>query len=139
MAGNVGAKERFEYTVIGEPVHEAARWDYDPSFRFWEGEVEPCINGRTIETGAYFVAERNGEILGGAGWSPLDAEVRAGVAVDERALLDHVVDAGDHAVGSHLPLGQPVQRLGLADLGAARGRQHGPGPEPGLHRHALGQ
>ena len=25
MAGNVGANERFEYTVIGEPVNEAAR------------------------------------------------------------------------------------------------------------------
>jgi adenylate cyclase len=25
LAGNVGAKERFEYTVIGEPVNEAAR------------------------------------------------------------------------------------------------------------------
>lgn len=25
MAGNVGAKDRFEYTVIGEPVNEAAR------------------------------------------------------------------------------------------------------------------
>lgn len=25
VAGNVGTKERFEYTVIGEPVHEAAR------------------------------------------------------------------------------------------------------------------
>lgn len=25
VAGNVGAKRRFEYTVIGEPVHEAAR------------------------------------------------------------------------------------------------------------------
>jgi len=25
VAGNVGARERFEYTVIGEPVHEAAR------------------------------------------------------------------------------------------------------------------
>ena len=36
------------------PVHEAARWDYDPSFRFFEGEVEPCINGRTVAIGAYF-------------------------------------------------------------------------------------
>jgi class 3 adenylate cyclase len=25
VAGNIGAKERFEYTVIGEPVNEAAR------------------------------------------------------------------------------------------------------------------
>ena len=25
MAGDVGAKERFEYTVIGEPINEAAR------------------------------------------------------------------------------------------------------------------
>ena len=36
------------------PIHEAARWDYDPDLRFWEGEVEPCINGRTVTVGAYF-------------------------------------------------------------------------------------
>jgi hypothetical protein len=36
------------------PVHEAARWDYDPNLRFFEGEVEPCINGRTVAIGAYF-------------------------------------------------------------------------------------
>jgi hypothetical protein len=36
------------------PVHEAARWDYDPSFRFWDGEVEPCINGRVVAIGTYF-------------------------------------------------------------------------------------
>lgn len=36
------------------PVHEAARWDYDADLRFWEGEVEPCINGRVVAIGAYF-------------------------------------------------------------------------------------
>ncbi|MDQ2689767.1 MAG: hypothetical protein M3Y29_05785 [Chloroflexota bacterium] len=36
------------------PIHEVARWDYDPNLRFWEGEVEPCINGRTVAIGAYF-------------------------------------------------------------------------------------
>jgi hypothetical protein len=36
------------------PVHEAARWDYDPTLRFWEGEVEPCINGRVVAIGTYF-------------------------------------------------------------------------------------
>ena len=36
------------------PVHEAARWDYDPNLRFFDGEVEPCINGRVVAIGAYF-------------------------------------------------------------------------------------
>jgi hypothetical protein len=36
------------------PVHEAARWEYDNNMRFWDGEVEPCINGRTVAIGAYF-------------------------------------------------------------------------------------
>lgn len=36
------------------PIHEAARWEYDNDLRFWEGEVEPCINGRVVTIGAYF-------------------------------------------------------------------------------------
>lgn len=36
------------------PIHENARWDYDPSMRYWDGEVEPCINGRTVGVGTYF-------------------------------------------------------------------------------------
>jgi hypothetical protein len=36
------------------PVHEAARWEYDENLRFFEGEVEPCINGRVVVIGAYF-------------------------------------------------------------------------------------
>ena len=34
-------------------VAENARWEHACQ-RFFDGEVEPCINGRTIETGAYF-------------------------------------------------------------------------------------
>ena len=36
------------------PVHEAARWEYDTNMRFFDGEVEPCINGRTVAIGSYF-------------------------------------------------------------------------------------
>ena len=58
------------------PVHEAARWDYDPSLRFWEGEVEPCINGRTVAIGAYFGQDVQGivdrlltEQMADGGWN----------------------------------------------------------------------
>ena len=58
------------------PVHEAARWDYDASFRFFDGEVEPCINGRVVAIGATFgkevrgVVERLlGEQMADGGWN----------------------------------------------------------------------
>ena len=34
-------------------VAENGRWEHDGQ-RYFDGEVEPCINGRTVETGAYF-------------------------------------------------------------------------------------
>src|SRR4051812_43884530 len=34
-------------------IAEHARWEHEGQ-RYFDGEVEPCINGRTIETGAYF-------------------------------------------------------------------------------------
>ena len=34
-------------------IAENGRWEHAGQ-RFFDGEVEPCINGRTIETGAYF-------------------------------------------------------------------------------------
>jgi hypothetical protein len=56
-------------------VAEHGRWEHDGQ-RYFEGEVEPCINGRTIETGAYFgvdvsaLAERlAGERLADGGWN----------------------------------------------------------------------
>jgi len=58
------------------PVHEAARWDYDPEMRFWDGEVEPCINGRVLALGAYFGQDVRGivdrllsEQMADGGWN----------------------------------------------------------------------
>ncbi|NNC74949.1 MAG: squalene cyclase [Acidimicrobiia bacterium] len=34
-------------------IGENCRWDH-ASERYWEGEVEPCINGMTVANGAYF-------------------------------------------------------------------------------------
>jgi len=43
--------ERAKKTV--ELVRENCRWDHDGQ-PYWEGEVEECINGQTVATGAYF-------------------------------------------------------------------------------------
>jgi hypothetical protein len=37
-------------------VAENGRWEHDGQ-RYFDGEVEPCINGRTIEAGGYFGAD----------------------------------------------------------------------------------
>ncbi len=56
-------------------VAEHGRWEHDGQ-RYFDGEVEPCINGRTIETGAYYgvdvspLVERIlGERLADGGWN----------------------------------------------------------------------
>jgi hypothetical protein len=56
-------------------VAENCRWEHAGQ-RYFDGEVEPCINGRTIEAGAYFgvdvtpVVERIlGERLEDGGWN----------------------------------------------------------------------
>ncbi|HET6744980.1 MAG TPA: hypothetical protein VFH90_03935 [Candidatus Limnocylindria bacterium] len=58
------------------PVHDAARWDYDPNMRFFEGEVEPCINGRVVAIGAYLRQDVRGivdrlltEQMADGGWN----------------------------------------------------------------------
>ena len=58
------------------PVHENARWDYDPTMRYFDGEVEPCINGRTVAVGAYFGQDVRGivnrllnEQMADGGWN----------------------------------------------------------------------
>jgi hypothetical protein len=54
-------------------VRENCRWEYDGR-RFFDGEVEPCINGRTVALGAYF-----GEDVGG---------------IVQRLLADQLEDGG---------------------------------------------
>jgi hypothetical protein len=56
-------------------VAENGRWE-NAGQRYFDGEVEPCINGRTIETGAYFgvdvgaIVERIlGDRLADGGWN----------------------------------------------------------------------
>ena len=56
-------------------VRENCRWEYDGS-RFFDGEVEPCINGRTVAIGAYFGEDVDGivqrlldEQLADGGWN----------------------------------------------------------------------
>jgi hypothetical protein len=56
-------------------VAEHGRWEHDGQ-RYFDGEVEPCINGRTIETGAYFGVDVSGivarildERLADGGWN----------------------------------------------------------------------
>jgi hypothetical protein len=56
-------------------VRENCRWEYDGS-RFFDGEVEPCINGRTLTIGAWLgedvdglVQRLQGEQLADGGWN----------------------------------------------------------------------
>ncbi|QYH36796.1 hypothetical protein [Salinibacterium sp. M195] len=58
-----------------ERVRECSRWEYDGS-RFFDGEVEPCINGLAVGIGAYFgecvdgiVARLLDEQLADGGWN----------------------------------------------------------------------
>lgn len=58
------------------PVHESARWEYDPTMRYFDGEVEPCINGRTVAVGSYFGQDVRGivdrlltEQMADGGWN----------------------------------------------------------------------
>jgi hypothetical protein len=56
-------------------VHENCRWEHAGQ-PFWSGEVEPCINGRTVALGAYFGQDVTGvvarllrEQLADGGWN----------------------------------------------------------------------
>ncbi len=58
-----------------EGITEHGRWEHEGQ-RYFDGEVEPCINGRTVEAGAYFGADVSGiverlltERLDDGGWN----------------------------------------------------------------------
>lgn len=91
-------------------VAENGRWEHAGQ-RFFDGEVEPCINGRTIETGAYFgvdvapVVERIlGERLADGGWN---CEAENGSARSSFDTTINVLDGllqFEHAAGGSAPV-----------------------------------
>ncbi|MBB4303401.1 hypothetical protein GGD81_002444 [Rhodobium orientis] len=67
------ASERARRTVV--LVGQNSRWD-EGGQAFWDGEVEECINGRTVTDGAYFGADITGivkrlvsEVQQDGGWN----------------------------------------------------------------------
>ncbi len=79
-------------------IAEHGRWEHAGQ-RYFDGEVEPCINGRTIETGAYFgvdvsaIVERIlSERLADGGWN---CEVENGSV---RSSFDTTIDVLDGLV-----------------------------------------
>lgn len=80
------SSDRARRTV--ESIGANARWEHDGQ-PYWEGEVEECINGRTVADGAYFgvdvspVVDRLvGERLDDGGWNcqRADGSVRSSFA-----------------------------------------------------------
>jgi hypothetical protein len=67
------SSDRAQQTV--ELIGLNSRWDHDGQ-PYWEGEVEECINGRTVASGAYFGVDVSsivdrlvGERLDDGGWN----------------------------------------------------------------------
>jgi hypothetical protein len=67
------SSERVQRSI--ELIGSNCRWEHAGQ-PYWEGEVEPCINGRTVANGAYFgvdmspvVARLVGETLEDGGWN----------------------------------------------------------------------
>lgn len=85
---------------------QAVRWEYD-DLPFWDGEVEPCINGQTVAIGAYFgvdvtpiVDRLLGERLDDGGWN---CEVENGATVSSFHTIINVAEGLVQYLGSGLP------------------------------------
>ena len=92
-------------------VAENCRWEHDGQ-RFFDGEVEPCINGRTLSIGAYFGADVDGLVarlladqLDDGGWN-CEAENGATVSSFDsticvlEGLRDYELSGGEMAVAA---------------------------------------
>jgi hypothetical protein len=73
---NLGLDPESDQARTAVPRVRDLRWEYDPNLRFFEGEVEPCINGKAVAIGAYFgedvrsIVERLlGEQMADGGWN----------------------------------------------------------------------
>lgn len=64
-------------------VRERVRWEYD-DLRFFDGEVEPCINGTAVMIGAYF-----GEDVGGIVERLLGEQMADGGGTANRSAVRH--------------------------------------------------
>ena len=73
---NLGLDPNSDQARTAVPRVRDLGWEYDPNLRFFEGEVEPCINGKAVAIGAYFgedvrsIVERLlGEQMADGGWN----------------------------------------------------------------------
>ena len=114
-------------------VDRNARWDHEGQ-PYWDGEVEPCINGRTVAHGAYFRADVDDivhrlleERLEDGGWN---CEAERGATVSSFDTTINVVEGlleYERAHGSDIHVRRA--RLGgeeyLLDRGLFRGLRSG--------------
>jgi hypothetical protein len=87
------ADSRVRSAIAG--VKRGCRWEYD-ALPFFDGEVEPCINGRTVALGAYFGIDVSGivqrllsERLADGGWN---CEAERGSVVSSFATTINVLE-----------------------------------------------
>ncbi|TAL10816.1 MAG: hypothetical protein EPO00_04210 [Chloroflexota bacterium] len=114
------AEARHAVALVREHVTwgDGAGWDNPWNGNgFFEGEVEPCINGNVVDTGAYFgvdmgplVARLLGEQLPDGGWN---CEVENGATVSSFGTTINVLEgllAYDRAVGGSERVGEARRR-----------------------------